>query len=154
MAAPPTIEAYCPACDKVHQLQPRAPLDGYYCGVRGGFTLLSYGYCGIHAGFSVSKCSCEADNIFDWPDIASFQSQFPARIYLYEGYMPKFVRYMWYEALDGCHSQELESTFPKKFGEILSEVKAVRSEALIPHLPPVLSDIVLDYFGAVAIVPH
>ena len=66
--------------------------------------------------------------------------------------MPKFVRRMWYEALDGCHSQELENTFPEEFGGILAEVRDVRVEALALCLPPVLAGVVLSYFGAVAII--
>lgn len=147
------VEAYCPECDKVHQLHWMTDPHAYRCHAGGAFALfISRGYSGYNGYSSMGNCPCDAFHLFS--DRQCQECHLPIKFYNYEKYMPRFVRRMKYDALDGCHSQELADTIPEQSNIILFEVKHARSEALALHLPPVLSDIVLDYFGAVNIVPR
>lgn len=153
----PSIMAYCLACGEVHRLHGFIANGGYICRKDGksggGFILFSYGYVGYKNRLP-ETCRCSRYHyVFDEQGEECRRCHLLVLIRHYDEYMPGVLRRMCCEAEDGRHSQELESTFPEKFGEILAEAKAVRSKALTTHLPPVPTGIVLAYFGAVKIVP-
>jgi len=153
----PTIMAYCPTCGKVHTLPELVDGGGYICIVEDDaddFILYDYGYVG-YKNYSTSPCQCLTTNhyLFDEHGRECLECHLPVFVCCYDEYMPRFVDRMWLEALGGCHSQELENTFPEAFGEILAEVEDARAEELAPHLPRDIIALVLGYFGAVAIVP-
>lgn len=146
-----TVEAYCPSCDKVHQLHASSDGKHYYCIGRGGFELADGGYVGYRV-CSPRTCRCDIYAFFGEHIAECPQCMLPIMTHRYGEFMPRFTRQMWHEAREGAggrkqHWDIFVVTFPRRFNRIIAESNEANATALAPHLPIVLINIVKDYLA-------
>jgi hypothetical protein len=140
-------ESYCSHCDKVHKLV--KCLSFYVCGAPVSlFWLDGKGYKGIHDP-NRKGCRCLDMRYFDVEHCSKCRQ--PVRMDNHDRLMENFTRQMWREAREGFVvnsrvAEDLALTFPRQFTEIFAKSKKGNAEALAPHLPPVLTNIVVEYF--------
>jgi hypothetical protein len=144
-----TVEAYCPACDKVHQLHANPGGKNYYCIEMGGFALVDGGYAGYRI-CSPRTCRCAHYAFFGEHIAECPQCMLPIMTHHYGKFMPRFTSKMLYEAREGAggrkqHWDRFAVTFPRRFKRIITESNAANAAALAPHLPSVIINIVRDY---------
>jgi hypothetical protein len=149
------IEAYCPECDEIRPLK-QSRGDYYTCHhSKMPFLFVPYsGYFGARECHSQGTCSCNYGRYVTFGEVPPTcrLCKLPRKIDDYDRLMRNFTRQMWRVVRDTTEYdaftlENLRRAFPRRFTTIVAESKEGNVKALAPHLPPVLANIVVEYFG-------
>jgi hypothetical protein len=151
------VKAYCPSCDKVHGLA-KTHRNNYVCSRRPrvSFVYMAHGrYFGVRDPHtSPERCGCTYPEriYFANATVPCYKCGLPSIPAEYEWLMANFTKMMFSVIRDvsdenASVSADLRVTFPDRFQEIANESDDANAAALAPHLPPVLAEIVAEYFG-------